>query len=114
MLSSLAIISLRACCCILLLYYDPGNHGSHRSPTCTATWYFAHFCIFIQDLLNLNYVFSLSIKVCVTDYGWKRGAESQRLDSALRVGPQSFADDCMFPPSLPRSDGTSQVLSRSV
>ena len=65
-----------------------------------------------------QYVFSLSIKVSVTDRGWKRGAESQRLDSALRVGPQSFRDDCMLvngtsSAGISRSDGTtSQVLSR--
>ena len=40
------------------------------------------------------------------------GAESLRHDGALHLGPGSSTVDRKFPPGLPRSVGTSHVLSR--
>ena len=90
---------------MLCLHYVPGNHGSHDSPKCSVLWGFGHFCLYIQVLLRL-----VTFSHDLSRYPWQTmGAESWRLDSALRLGPWSATVDCMFPPGLPGSVGTSDA-----
>ena len=90
---------------MLRLYYVP---CSHSSPKRSSPWGFGHFCLHIQVLLRL-----VTFSRGLSRYPWQTlGAESGRLDDALRLGPRSSTVDCMFLPGLPRSVGTSHVLSR--
>ena len=53
--------------------------------------------------------FSHGLSRYIRDGPWGKGAESRRLQGALRFGPRSTTDASTFPPGPSRSDGVSHV-----
>ena len=79
---------------MLGLHYVPGSHGSYGSQKRNSPSCFSHFCLCVQVLLSL----------ATFSHGLSRSAVTEAL--------RSVTDGFTFPPSLPRSVGTSHVLLR--